>query len=171
MMLAFTLKPMGTGLSYLAILLRRKHRNSNLSLFSPKLHALIQLVNQTTGDALSDLFMVLYFLQALKMTPESWDNLYNDMPSMLIKVKVKDRYAFKTTNAEQTLVEPNGIQSKIDILTKSGGRSFVRPSGTEDVVRVYAEHETEEKCKELGYKVAGLVFDMCGLGDKPLEFQ
>ena len=34
-----------------------------------------------------------------------------------------------------------GLQQKLDELVKKydGGRSFVRPSGTEDVVRVYAE--------------------------------
>ena len=129
------------------------------------------MVNQTCGDALSDLFMVLYFLQSLNMSQLEWDDLYHDMPSMLIKVVVKDRYLFKTTNAEQTLTAPEGIQSKIDDLCKNGGRSFVRPSGTEDVVRVYAEHATVEECEALGYAVAGMIFDLFGLGEKPKEFK
>ena len=39
----------------------------------------------------------------------------------------------------------------------SCGRAFVRPSGTEDVVRVYAEAETQEEADELAQKVAAHV--------------
>lgn len=40
--------------------------------------------------------------------------------------------------------EPEGLQAKIDaeVAKYKGGRSFVRASGTEDAVRVYAEAET-----------------------------
>ncbi len=37
------------------------------------------------------------------------------------------------------------------------GRSFVRPSGTEDVVRVYAEAENKEAAINLAKKVAEAV--------------
>ena len=40
---------------------------------------------------------------------------------------------------------------------KLAGRSFVRPSGTEDVVRVYAEAEGTTAANELATKVADLV--------------
>ena len=44
-------------------------------------------------------------------------------------------------DAERRLVTPRGLQAKVDELVRrfDGGRAFVRPSGTEDVVRVYAE--------------------------------
>jgi phosphoacetylglucosamine mutase len=59
----------------------------------------------------------------------------------LVKVVVQDRNAFKTKDAERRLISPPGLQLKIDDLVRryEGGRSFVRPSGTEDVVRIYAE--------------------------------
>ena len=48
------------------------------------------------------------------------------------------------------------------------GRSFVRPSGTEDAVRVYAEANTREACDELAVKVAKLVHELGGgEGDFP----
>ena len=74
-------------------------------------------------------------------TAAEWDSLYVDLPNRLVKVVVGDRNAFRTENAERRLVSPPGLQSKIDELVRQyeGGRSFVRPSGTEDVVRVYAE--------------------------------
>lgn len=40
------------------------------------------------------------------------------------------------------------------------GRSFVRPSGTEDCVRVYAEAETKEAADQLANEVAGIVKEM-----------
>jgi len=73
-----------------------------------------------------------------------WDSLYSDLPNRLVKVIVGDRNAFRTEDAERRLVSPPGLQEQIDDLVRrhEGGRSFVRPSGTEDVVRVYAEAST-----------------------------
>lgn len=43
-----------------------------------------------------------------------------------------------------------------------------RPSGTEDVVRVYAEAETTDLVTQLARDVCNLVYDMCnGVGDRP----
>ncbi|KAJ2476615.1 hypothetical protein IWW56_004812 [Coemansia sp. RSA 2131] len=95
------------------------------------------------------------------------------MPSRLLKVVVADRNLFKTTNAEQTLTSPDNLQPFIDSLAAKfpRGRSFVRPSGTEDAVRVYAEAATRTDCDQLAYSVAGAVFDRAGgRGDRPAEF-
>lgn len=37
------------------------------------------------------------------------------------------------------------------------GRSFIRPSGTEDVIRVYAEASTQEAADSLANSVAAIV--------------
>lgn len=103
--------------------------------------SLTELINQTVGDALSDMLLVEAVLIHRGYGANGWDSLYTDLPNRQVKVSVKDRNIFKTTNAERTLVSPSGLQNKIDALVNSYdmGRSFVRPSGTEDVVRVYAE--------------------------------
>ena len=44
------------------------------------------------------------------------------------------------------------------------GRCFVRPSGTEDVVRVYAEATTEEAADNLANSVAQLMDQFLGGG-------
>lgn len=102
---------------------------------------LTQLINQTVGDALSDMLLVEVVLAHKNYTGVEWDSLYADLPNRLVKVVVGDRNAFKTEDAERKLVSPAGLQAKVDELVRryEGGRSFVRPSGTEDVVRVYAE--------------------------------
>ena len=43
-----------------------------------------------------------------------------------------------------------------------------RPSGTEDVVRVYAEANQSQDVIRLAYGVAQIVYDLCnGVGDRP----
>lgn len=79
-------------------------------------------------------------------TPAQWDSAYTDYPNRLVKVLVQDRYAFKTTDAERKVEKPEGLQAKIDEAAAAveGGRSFARPSGTEDALRVFAEAKTRE---------------------------
>lgn len=105
-----------------------------------RLKDVIDLINQTVGDALSDMLLVEVALYHMSYTVKTWDELYSDLPNRLVKVKVGDRNTFVTEDAERRLVRPLGLQAKIDqLVLRTGGRSFVRPSGTEDVVRVYAE--------------------------------
>lgn len=79
--------------------------------------------------------------------PKEWDQAYTDLPNRLVKVLVSDRSAFSTTDAERTLVKPEGMQKVLDglIAKYKQGRGFVRPSGTEDCVRVYAEAATRSE--------------------------
>lgn len=123
------------------------------------LRAFTKLINQAVGDAIADLLVVLCILHYLGLTPQQWDQEYTDLPNKLVKVIVKDRFIYKTTNAERTLVQPEGIQGKIDALVSKYtlGRSFVRASGTEDAVRVYAEAENPDDVVALASEVAALI--------------
>ena len=48
------------------------------------------------------------------------------------------------------------------------GRAFVRPSGTEDVVRVYAEATTQEAADKVALNVARQVHKVAGgVGEQP----
>lgn len=118
-----------------------------------------KLVNQAVGDAISDLLCILAILSSLSLTPQNWDKCYEDLPNRLTKVVVPDRSVFKTTDAERRLVEPLGMQQKIDQIVAEypSGRSFVRASGTEDAVRVYAEASTHEGAEELSKRIGALV--------------
>jgi len=135
---------------------------------------LTQLINQTVGDALSDMLLVEVVLAHKSYSGIEWDSLYADLPNRLVKVTVSDRHLFRTEDAERRLVSPSGLQGRIDDLVGryQGGRSFVRPSGTEDVVRVYAEAALKAQADELAFRVAGLVYDEAR-GDpmkRPKEF-
>lgn len=138
------------------------------------LQNVLNVINQTVGDALSDMLLVEAVLAHKSCGGAEWDSLYTDLPNRLVKVVVPDRNIFKTEDAERRLVRPGGLQTKIDELVNvyTGGRSFVRPSGTEDVVRVYAEAASRPQADELAFRVAGLVYDLAG-GDpsqRPKEF-
>ncbi|KAF7306888.1 Phosphoacetylglucosamine mutase [Mycena indigotica] len=132
------------------------------------------LINQTVGDALSDMLLVEVVLAHKTYDGSDWDSLYIDLPNRLVKVVVPDRNQFKTEDAERQLVSPPGLQAKINDLVRryEGGRSFVRPSGTEDVVRVYAEAGNKSNADELAFRVAGLVYDVAGgnPANRPKEF-
>ncbi|GAA5812574.1 hypothetical protein MFLAVUS_006031 [Mucor flavus] len=135
-----------------------------------QLSALTELINQTVGDAISDMLLVEAILTSRQWSFEEWDQAYTDLPNRLVKVVVSDRHIFKTTNAERQLVEPAGLQAEIDSLVAkySNGRSFVRASGTEDAVRVYAEAATRAETDDLAFKVAQLVYDRAGgVGARP----
>ncbi|KAJ7932442.1 phosphoacetylglucosamine mutase [Mycena leptocephala] len=138
------------------------------------LRNLNQLINQTVGDALSDMLLVEVVLAHKTYSGIEWDSLYVDLPNRLVKVVVADRNQFKTEDAERQLVSPVGLQQKINDLVRryDGGRSFVRPSGTEDVVRVYAEASIKAQADELAFRVGGLVYDECGgnPATRPKEF-
>lgn len=111
-----------------------------------KLLLTIDLINETVGDAISDMLLVETILLANGWDVRDWLDNYVDLANCLRKVRVADRNVVKTANAERECLTPVGLQSAIDqvVLKYPCGRSFVRASGTEDVVRVYAEASTEK---------------------------
>jgi len=131
-----------------------------------RLLAVSKLINQAVGDALSGLLLVEAILQHMGWSIHRWSELYHDLPSRQLKVKVVDRSAVVTENAETVVVRPLGIQEAINAETAKypQGRCFIRPSGTEDVVRVYAEASTEEAADNLANSVARLVDQFLGFG-------
>ncbi|XP_038132432.1 phosphoacetylglucosamine mutase [Cyprinodon tularosa] len=130
----------------------------------------INIINQTVGDAISDMLLIEAILAIKGMTVQQWDTIYSDLPNRQLKVKVSDRRVIETTDAERRAVTPAGLQDAIDGLVKKyrQARSFVRPSGTEDVVRVYAESETQESADALAHEVSLAVYSLAGgVGDEP----
>ncbi|XP_042900184.1 phosphoacetylglucosamine mutase isoform X2 [Parasteatoda tepidariorum] len=124
-----------------------------------KFLSVIDLINETVGDAISDLLLVEVILHDFDWSVEDWDKMYTDLPNRQLKVKVPDRNAIETTDAERRCVKPEGLQKAIESVVSSynNARSFIRPSGTEDVVRVYAEAETQEQADKLAHSVKELV--------------
>ncbi|XP_048391940.1 phosphoacetylglucosamine mutase isoform X1 [Stegostoma tigrinum] len=130
----------------------------------------IDLINQTVGDAISDLLTVEAILSIKGFTIQQWDSIYTDLPNRQLKVKVSDRQIIVTVDAGKRVVSPAGLQQNIDSLVKkySLSRAFVRPSGTEDVVRIYAEADTQSNADTLAHEVSLVVYRLAGgVGEEP----
>ncbi|KAL5551225.1 hypothetical protein UlMin_001401 [Ulmus minor] len=131
-----------------------------------RLLAVSKLINQAVGDALSGVLLVEAILRYLGWSIRRWIELYHDLPSKQLKVKVVDRTAVVTSDAETEVLAPPGMQEAINTETAKypKGRCFIRPSGTEDVIRVYAEASTQDAADGLANSVAKLVDKFLGLG-------
>lgn len=127
----------------------------------PALVPYARLINQLVGDGIADMLLV----EAILRLDWQGDLLgylrqsYQDLPNRLEKLRVPDRHALKTGGpADEVVLEPPGLHDRIqEAVGRIGGRAFVRPSGTEDVVRVYAEAATPEKADALVEAVMAIV--------------
>ena len=146
------------------------HLSTTEKMTASKLMNIIDVINQTVGDAFSDMLLVETILHAKGWSIIDWERSYDDLPNKQLKVKLTDKNVIKTTDAERLCVTPIGLQKEIDKVVSryNKGRSFLRPSGTEDVVRVYAECENENDLKKLIVDVASLVYKLAGgVGPEP----
>jgi phosphoacetylglucosamine mutase len=137
--------------------------------FFVRLH---KLINPAVGDALSDMLLVDYLLRSLGgWTLSDWNTkLYDDLPSRMLKVRVSDRTVIRCNSNESVCLAPSTVQPLLQAAMDRvpSGRTFVRPSGTEDVVRVYAEAQTRGEADALALEAAKIVFATCdGVGTPP----
>lgn len=153
--------------------LRGTPRSNRANIALRRLRVLPALVNQSVGDAMSDMLLVdaILFLRGWDLS--TWAQLYNDMPSKQAKVKVADRTVITTNDNETAATSPaalqKALQSAMDAMaleenTSSGPkpRCFVRPSGTEDAVRVYAEANSQSGADSLASEAMMLIYKLCG---------
>ncbi|KAL4199461.1 hypothetical protein AMTRI_Chr03g145070 [Amborella trichopoda] len=142
-------------LKWLEVKIQDLAAGSEMQKAAQRLLAASNLINQATGDSLSGLILVEVVLRYMGWSIQRWKSLYQDLPSRQVKVKVVDRTAVVTTNAETSVLRPLGLQEAINLEVAKyyRGRAFVRPSGTEDVVRVYAEASTQQEVDALAQTV------------------
>lgn len=77
----------------------------------------------------------------------------------MYKAVVENRSRFKVIPDESRLTEPLALQEEIDRLcaATTEGRAFVRPSGTEDILRLYAEAATKEEQEKLAQDILEVI--------------
>lgn len=139
-----------------------------------RLLATAQLFNQAVGDSTCDALFVEAVLAIRGWSIDDWGEMYEEKPSRQTKVNVKDRKVVKPIPDETELIRNEApsstLQEKIDALSKevTGGRAFSRPSGTEDVVRVYAEASTQDEADQLAQNVAMAIYEIVeGTDEEP----
>lgn len=107
--------------------------------------------HETTGDGLATALAVLKIIKETgKNITELCDGL-KIYPQLLVNVKVTDRDAAMKDSEVQAAI------AEVDEALSGNGRVLVRASGTEPLVRVMAEAETDEICAEQCEKVAEIV--------------
>ena len=113
------------------------------------------LFNQIIGDAIMNIVAVSYLLKSTKTSIAQFKNLFKEREFMIVKVHVKDKNIYKTSYEQTELLEPvdiaNSITNIMSLDEYISCRVFVRPSGTEDIVRLYVENNSSNSAnlKEL----------------------
>ena len=152
------------SLNAMKVKLEVESSNNRSKLAVDRLLACAEVINQAVGDALSDMLLVLAAMKVLGMDQNSWELMYSDLPSRQCKVPVANKDIIRCSIDEMRAEEPIAMQNDLDQYMKqvTNGRCFVRPSGTEDVVRVYAEAATEDEAKWLANKATEAIIAHVG---------
>ena len=66
----------------------------------------LNVMNQTVGNAISDVLVVECVLADRGWDCQDWDKCYTDLPNRLGKVAVRDRTLVTTMDAERKVVTP-----------------------------------------------------------------
>lgn len=147
-------------------LLQRLHADADSCEAAAQLLLLSQMVNQAVGDSLSVVLLVELAMRRRRWTFADWLALYADLPSRHAKLTVTDRHVIATEDADRRVVSPAGLQEAVDAAVAARGgppaRAFVRASGTEDAVRVFAEAATQADADVLAADVARAVHRLAG---------
>ncbi|KAB7704107.1 phosphoglucosamine mutase [Bacillus aerolatus] len=118
---------------------------------------IIFLDYNTTGDGL---LTGLQLVNIMKMTKKPLSELAAEMkkyPQILENVRVTDKYKVTENEKVKTVI------SEVEAEMNGNGRVLVRPSGTEPLVRVMVEAQTEEQCKAYVERIAAVVKTEMGL--------
>ena len=107
--------------------------------------------NSQTGDGVLTSLKLMEVMVEGKTTLSELTRELTIYPQVLVNVKVKDK--------EAALSDPDVLKAKDEAEAKiaGNGRILLRKSGTEPLVRVMVEAETEELCREYAESVANVI--------------
>jgi phosphoacetylglucosamine mutase len=129
-----------------------------------------RLANQAVGDGVADLLLIMAIMMNEGMSFTEWLNIYAERCSENMVVQVQDKNVIFTEDCDRQVTKPVELRAAVELSCKgTGKRAFVRPSGTEDVVRVYAEALPgfESEAKAMVLAIARAVYDTCnGVGER-----
>ena len=129
-------------------------RQNGLSLGGEESGHIIFSKHASTGDGLITAIKVMEVLIESKGTSDELCKGFEMYPQHLINVRVNDKNA--AVNNEKVLEEVEGARRTLG----NGGRILLRKSGTEPVVRVMVEAESEEMCLKCASAVANKIKEL-----------
>lgn len=126
-------------------------REHGLSLGGEQSGHIIFLEHNTTGDGLLAALQVLGVMRAQNETLAELARCLRKVPLVLEAVPVRDKRDFTEHAALQRAIAEAAEQLQPD------GRLFVRPSGTESVIRVLGEGDDEQRVRATVDKIVALI--------------
>ena len=105
----------------------------------------------TTGDGLLTAIMITEEMCDRKSSLASLAEPVMLYPQYLVNIRVKDKAAAK--NDPDVIAEVEAVEKLIN----GNGRVLIRESGTEPVIRVMIESETDELCHEYAHRIADVI--------------
>ena len=109
------------------------------------------------GDGVLNFLLILFIKRVLKMTISDIFEQFECKEVMQYTIKIKNKEKVITNEEEGVVKEPKELQDLIDKLVEdqkhNGLRIFIRPSGTEDNVRVLIESRSAESMKDIKNQV------------------
>lgn len=132
-------------------------KNNDYNLGGEQSGHIIFLDYNTTGDGL---LTGLQLVNIMKATGKKLSELANGMkkyPQKLVNISVADKFHVMDNEKVKAIIE------EVEKEMNGNGRILVRPSGTEPLVRIMAEAETEEACSEYVSRIAAVIQSEMGI--------
>jgi phosphoacetylglucosamine mutase len=137
------------------------HQKEALEGVSEHVKLFLQLANLTVGDAVADLLLAEVSLRILQWNLDDWLGIYQDLPNVMIAVRSDMKDFIKNSWDQLEIVEPVEFADSVKVIMRDyvekNGRTLVRPSGTEPIVRIYAEADSIELCREICERISKLL--------------
>jgi phosphoacetylglucosamine mutase len=130
-----------------------------------------RLANQAVGDGIANLLIIASLLQWKGWSLANWMSaFYTPLPSLYRALPVPDRHVLRTADFDQQVIHPPALAACIRQILENyrrhhdenerlstgaeKARVVVRPSGTEDIIRIYVEATTKEDTHKLAEDVS-----------------
>lgn len=122
-----------------------------------EINKIIEMYRDCVADPLAN-FLLLEYLR--KTRTALFEDTYVPFPSRMLQVSVADPTV--VVNSENLdMLEPVALKNVIgNIMKNEKGKVFVRPSGTENVIRIFCE--AKDNVDVMCLTVAQAVYDICG---------
>ncbi|MGL4819029.1 MAG: phosphoglucosamine mutase [Bacilli bacterium] len=132
-------------------------KKGNYNLGGEQSGHIIMLDYIQTGDGM---LSALQLVSAMKQTGKPLSALAKDMqkyPQLLVNVRVPSKQEVMDSPALKAII------AEVEQEMAGNGRVLVRPSGTEQLIRVMAEAPTKEQCEDGVYRIVNIVKEIAGI--------
>jgi phosphoglucosamine mutase len=131
-------------------------KNGGYNLGGEQSGHIIFLDHITTGDGLLSGLQLVNIMKATNKTLSELASEMEKFPQLLKNIKVTDKHGVVENARCKAAIE--AVEAKLN----GNGRVLVRPSGTEPLVRVMVEAESQELCTEYVNEIATVVEEELG---------